>query len=66
MEIKNERALAYSEVYEIINKMGKDYKDKIPNKLKLTIVEEMDKSYKPNIDVKIPLKKHMIFLVCYN
>ena len=26
MEIKNERALAYSEVYEIINKMGKGLK----------------------------------------
>ena len=66
MEIKNERALAYSEVYEIINKMGKDYKDKIPNKLKLTIVEEMDKSYKPNIDVKIPLKKQNIHKKTYD
>lgn len=66
MEIKNERTLAYSEVYEIINKMGKDYKDKIPNKLKLTIIEEMDKSYKPNIDVEIPLKKQNIHKKTYD
>ena len=66
MEIKNERALAYSEVYEIINKMGEDYKDKIPNKIKLTIVEEMDKNYKPNIDIKIPLKKQNIHKKTYD
>ena len=52
-----DRAVAYSEVYEILNLMGKEYKDKIPSKLMQIIIDEMDKDYKPNIDIKKPLKE---------
>ena len=51
-----ERALAYSEVYEILNLIGKEYKDKIPTEVLQIIVQEMDKQYKPQINIKRPLK----------
>lgn len=55
-----DRALAYSEVYEILNLIGKEYKDKIPNQLLQIIVDGMDKDYKPIIDIKMPLKEQNI------
>ena len=54
------RAISYSEVYEILNLIGKEYKDKIPNKLLQIIVDGMDKNYKPTIDMKNPLKEQNI------
>ena len=54
------RAISYSEVYEILNLIGKEYKDKIPNKLLQIIVDGMDKNYKPTIDMKKPLKEQNI------
>lgn len=53
----NERAIAYSEVYAILKRMDQQYIDKIPRKLKNTIIEEMDKNYKPQIDSTVPLKE---------
>lgn len=55
-----DRALAYTEVYKILNLIGKEYKDKIPNKLLQIIADEMDKDYKPIIDVKKTLKEQNI------
>lgn len=56
----SERAIAYSEVYAILEKMKPEYIDKIPNKFKTMIIEEMDKTYKPKIDINIPLKEQKI------
>lgn len=56
----SERAIAYSEVYAILEKMKPEYIDKIPNKFKTMIIEEMDKNYKPKIDINIPLKEQKI------
>lgn len=55
-----DRALAYSEVYEILNLIGKEYKNKIPNKLLQIIADGTDKDYKPTIDIKKPLKEQNI------
>ena len=61
-----ERALAYSEVYEILNLIRKEYKDKIPTELLQIIYEEMNKDYKPNINIKIPLKEQNIHQKTYD
>lgn len=53
----NERAIAYSEVYAILNKMSPLYIEKIPKKLRTIIIEEMDKKYKPEIALDIPLEQ---------
>lgn len=53
----NERAIAYSEVYAILNKMSPIYIEKIPKKLRTIIIEEMDKKYKPEIALDIPLEQ---------
>ena len=56
----SERAIAYSEVSAILEKMKPEYIDKIPNKFKTMIIEEMHKNYKPKIDINIPLKEQKI------
>lgn len=56
----SERALAYSEVYSILEKMKPEYIDKIPNKFKTMIIDEMDKNYNPEIDINIPLKEQKV------
>lgn len=61
-----ERALAYSEVYEILNLIGKEYKNKIPTELLRMIDEERDKEYKPNINTKRPLKEQNIHQKTYD
>lgn len=53
----NERAIAYSEVYAILNKMSPIYIEKIPKKLRTIIIEEMDKKYKTEIALDIPLEQ---------
>lgn len=53
----NERAIAYSEVYAILNEMSPIYIEKIPKKLRTIIIEEMDKKYKPEIALDIPLEQ---------
>ena len=61
-----ERAQSYTEVYVILNLMGKDYIEQIPKKLLEMIISEMDKEYKPNINPKIPLSKQNIHKRTYD
>ncbi len=51
---KNNRK-AYSEVYEIVNMMEKEYLDRIPQKALDFFDEARDKEYKPIIEVNKPL-----------
>lgn len=44
-------AKAYTEVYNIINLMSDEYKEKIPNNIIEAIRYKMDKSYDFNIDI---------------
>ena len=59
---------AYSEVYEIVNMIEKEYLDRIPKKVLLFFDEARDKEYKPIIDANKPLNEQnlqrdtMIFL----
>ena len=46
---------AYSEVYEILNLLDKDYKEKVPDKVRTFFKEERLKDYKPEIDTDTPL-----------
>ena len=39
----------YSEIYEILNILGKDFINKLPRKLYLLIDKERDKNYAPNL-----------------
>ena len=39
--------MAYSEVYEILNLLDKDYKEKVPDKVRTFFKEERLKDYKP-------------------
>lgn len=61
-----ERALAYSEVYEIINLIGEEYKNKIPTELLQMIDEERDKEYTPSINTKRPLNEQNIHQRTYD
>lgn len=47
--------MAYSEVYEILNLLDKDYKEKVPDKVRKFFKEERLKDYKPEIDTDTPL-----------
>lgn len=47
---------SYSEVYEILNLMEKEYTDKIPNKIKDLIINEKDNEFKVNISPEVPLE----------
>ena len=47
--------MAYSEVYEILNLLDKDYKEKVPDKVRRFFEEERLKEYKPEIDTDTPL-----------
>lgn len=47
--------MAYSEVYEILNLLDKEYKEKVPDKVRTFFEEERLKNYKPEIDVDTPL-----------
>ena len=47
--------MAYSEVYEILNLLDKEYKEKVPDKVRTFFEEERLKDYKPEIDVDTPL-----------
>ena len=58
--MNNERAIAYKEVYTIIERMDEKYRNKIPIKLKKVIMENMDKSYRPRINAKIPLREQKL------
>lgn len=43
---------SYSEVFEIINFLGDEYKNRIPKKLYKFIENNRDKKYKPNFNLK--------------
>lgn len=47
---------AYSEIYEILNLIEKEYTDKIPNKLKEFFKTERDNDFVPNINIDKPLE----------
>lgn len=47
--------MAYSEVYEILNLLNKEYKEKLPDELRAFFEEERLKDYKPEIDVNTSL-----------
>ena len=47
--MNNDVSKNYSEVYEILNLLGKKYIDKIPKKLYYFFEEERDKSYSKEI-----------------
>ena len=47
--------MAYSEVYEILNLLDKEYKEKVPEKVRTFFEEERLKDYKPEIDTDTPL-----------
>ena len=49
--------LAYSEVYEILNLLEDEYKERVPKKVIDFFEEERNKEYSPIIDVNIPLDK---------
>ena len=53
----NERAIAYSEVYAILKLIDVQYINKIPDQVITIIKEEMDKNYKPHINLTVPLKE---------
>ncbi len=50
----------YSEIYAVLNMMGKDYMDKIPSKLFFQITEKRDENYLPKYRYDIPLSKQNI------
>lgn len=47
--------MAYSEVFEILNLLDKDYKEKVPDKVRTFFEEERLQDYKPEIDTDTPL-----------
>ena len=47
--------MAYSEVYEILNLLDKEYKEKVPDKVRTFFEEERLKDYKPEINTDTPL-----------
>lgn len=49
--------LAYSEVYEILNLLEDEYKERVPKEVIEFFEQERDKEYNPIIDVNIPLEK---------
>lgn len=53
----NERKIAYSEIYTILQMVDPQYLDKIPNRLQKIIIEEMDKNYHSKIVPNLPLKE---------
>lgn len=58
--INSESANMYSEVYEVIQKLGEQYINKIPKKLYVFIEENRNKNYKPVYDIKRPLSNQKI------
>ncbi len=58
MTLKYKQSL--KEVDTILNIMGKEYINKLPNKLINFIKENMDNSYISNINVNIPINKQLL------
>lgn len=47
--------MSYSEVYEILNLLEEEYREKVPENIRNFFEEERLKDYKPQIDTDIPL-----------
>ena len=58
--VTNERALVYSEVYEILNILGEEYKNSIPEKLYKFIKENRSQNYKFEYDTNISLSEQKV------
>lgn len=52
---------AYSEIYEILQLLGSEFVDKIPNEFIEFIDKEKDNDYYPNIKKDIPLEEQNLF-----
>ncbi len=50
----------YSEVYQVLNLLGKDYIDKLPTKLITILKEKRDIAYNPQYTDEIPLNEQNI------
>ena len=50
-------SLAYSEVYEILNLLEDEYKNKVPEKVIEFFERERDEKYNPIIEIDVPLDK---------
>ena len=55
MNVNYERRYAYSEICEILNWLGDDYRKKVPKNLLRLFKNEKKFGYKPNIDFSKPL-----------
>ena len=53
----NERAIAYSEVYAILNMLGKEYINKLPKDIYNIIKEEKSTEYNPVYETTVTLDK---------
>lgn len=58
--VDNNQAVVYSEVYEILNLLGKQYIDLIPNNLYKFFEENRLNSYSPSYDINNPLTNQKI------
>ena len=56
----NEQSMIYSEVYGILDMLGKDYIDLIPKKLYNIIKENKNPNYTPIYDINKPLSKQNV------
>ena len=56
----NEQAIVYSEVYSILNMLGDNYINLLPDKLYNFIKENKNANYSPIYDINIPLSKQNI------
>lgn len=50
-------SLAYSEVYEILNLLEDEYKNRVPEKVIEFFERERDEKYNPIIEIDVPLDK---------
>ncbi len=60
MTLDTEIKKAYSEVYEILKMVDKEYFDKIPKKFVEFLEREKDNNYIPNINENIPLEEQKL------
>ena len=58
--MENIEAKIYSEVYALIQLVGREYQDMIPTKIKTNIDAKRDKEYTPVYNIDIPLEKQNI------
>ncbi len=59
MEISEDKI--YSQIYGLIQLVGKDYQEMLPDKVKKTIDSKRDKSYVPTYNINVPLEEQGIY-----